>query len=114
MVRANLNIFAGDKAKDKEGFVAWRVRLEMHLDTVWPALAEVFEKIRDAKEPLSSDDFSRLVSEYGAEPHDTEGEDWEMKSVGRHLYKVLMDHTNSEAKKTVLGSPKRDGVEAYR
>ena len=45
----------------------------------------------------------QLMSEYGDKPHDTENEDWEMKSVGRHLYKVLMDHTNSEAKKTVLG-----------
>ena len=34
--RANLEIFAGDKAEDKEGFIAWRDRLEMHLDTVWP------------------------------------------------------------------------------
>ena len=36
-----------------------------------------------------------------------------MKCVGRHLYKVLIDHAHSEVKKTVLGSPKPDGVEAY-
>ena len=30
--RTNLEVFAGDRAKDKEGFVAWRDRLEMHLD----------------------------------------------------------------------------------
>ena len=112
--RTNLETFAGDRGKDKEGFRAWRDRLELHLDTVWPGLAEVFEKIRDAKEPLSPRQFSALVSEYGDKPHDTEDEDWEMRSVGRHLYKVLMDHTDLDAKKTVVGAPKRDGVEAYR
>ena len=49
-------------------------------------LAEVFEKIRDSKEPISSEDVSRLVSEYGDKPHDTEDEDLEMKIVGRHFY----------------------------
>ena len=44
----------------------------------------------------------------------SEEEDWEMKSVGRYLFKVLVDHTSLEAKKTVVGAPKRDGVEAYR
>ena len=37
-----------------------------------------------------------------------------MKSVGRYLFKVLVDHTSLDAKKTVVGAPKRDGVEAYR
>ena len=111
--RTNLEVFAGDRAKDKDGFVAWRDRLEMHLDPVWPGLAEVFEKIRDAKEPLTPHAFSALVSEYGDKPHDTEEEDWEMKSVGRYLYKVLVDHTSLKAKKTVVGAPKRDGVESY-
>ena len=32
----NPEVFAGDRGKDKEGFVAWRDRLAMHLDTVWP------------------------------------------------------------------------------
>ena len=100
--RTNLEVFAGDRAKDKEGFVAWRDRLEMHLDSVWPGLADVFEKIRDAKEPLTPSAFSRLVSEYGDKPHDTEEEDWEMKRVGRYLFKVLVDHTSLEAKKTVV------------
>jgi hypothetical protein len=112
--RTNLEVFAGDRAKDKEGFVAWRDRLEMHLDSVWPGLADVFEKIRVGKEPLDTRAFSALVSEYGDKPHDTEEEDWEMNSVGRYLFKVLVDHTSLEAKKTVVGAPKRDGVEAYR
>ena len=77
-------------------------------------LAEVSEKIRDAKEPLSSGQFTALVSEYGGKPHDTEDEDWGMTSVGRHLYKVLMDHTDLDAKKTAVSASKRDGVEAYR
>ena len=47
----NLETFAGDRSKDKEGSVAWRDRLELQLDTVRPGLAEVFEKIRNAKEP---------------------------------------------------------------
>ena len=55
------------------------------------------------------------MSEYGDKPHDTEDEDWEMRSVGRHLYKVLMDHTDLDAKKkTVVGAPECDRVEAYR
>ena len=85
----NLETFAGDRGKDKDGFVAWQDRLELHLDTVWPGLAQVFEKIRDAKEPLNSEQFTKLVSEYGDKPHDTEEEDWEMRSVGRHFCKVL-------------------------
>ena len=112
--RAHFETFAGDRGKDKEGFVAWRDRLELHLDTVWPGLAEVFEKIRDAKEPLTTTQFTALVPEYGDKPHDTEDEDWEMRSVGRQLYKVLMDHTDLDAKKTVVDAPKRDGAEEYR
>ena len=83
--RTNLESFAGDRGKDKEGFVAWRDRFELHLDTVWPGLAEVFEKIRDAKEPLTTIQFTALVSEYGDKPHNTEDEHWETRSVGRHL-----------------------------
>ena len=37
-----------------------------------------------------------------------------MRSAGRHLYKVLMDHTDLDAKRMVVGAPKRVGVEAYR
>ena len=77
-------------------------------------LRKVFEKIRDAKELLNPRDFSTLVSEYGDKPHNTQEEDLEMKSVGRYLYQVLVDHTALEAKKTVMGEPKRDGVEAYQ
>ena len=104
----NLEVFAGDRAKDKEGIVAWRDRLAMHLHAVWPGLADLFEKIRDAKEPLDSEQSDRLWSAQGEKPHDTEDEDWEMKSVGRHLYKVLVDHTTLDAKKTIVGAPKRD------
>ena len=86
----------------------------MHLDTVWPGHADVFEKIRDAKAPLTSEQFDSIVSVHGDKLHDTEDEDWETELVGRHLYKVLMDHKALDAKKTVVGAPKRDGVEAYR
>ena len=103
--RAGLEIFAGETEKDKEGFIAWRDKLELHLDTVWPGLGDVFEKIRDAKEPIDELEFNRLVGLYGDMPHDTEPEDWTMKPVGRHLYKVLVDHTTLEAKKTIDGAP---------
>ena len=63
----NLEVSAGDRTKDKEGF-AWRDRLEIHLDAVWPGLADVFEKIRDEKEPLTSEQFGRLVSALGDKP----------------------------------------------
>ena len=43
--RTNFEVLSGDQAKDKEGFIAWRDRLEMHLDTVWPRLREVFGNI---------------------------------------------------------------------
>ena len=102
--RTNLEVFSGDRAKDTEGVVAWRDCLAMHLDTVWLGLAEVFEKIRDAKEPLNSEQFDRLVSTHGDNPHDTEDEGWEMKSVGRHLCMVLVDLTILEAKNTVAGA----------
>ena len=52
------------------------------------------------------------MSEYGHKPHDTEEVDCEMKNVGRHFNKVLMDNATQDAKKTVVGAPKRDGVEA--
>ena len=60
--RTNPEVFACDRAKDKKGFVAWRDRVEMHLDTVWPGLADVFENIRDEKELLTSEQFDRLVA----------------------------------------------------
>lgn len=107
--RANPEVFAGDKAKDKEGFVEWHDRLEMHLDTLWPGLAEVFDKIRDATGTLGAEDFTRLVSVYCDKPHDMKEEDWEMRSVGRHVYTVVIDHTTSDSKKTVMSLPKRDG-----
>ena len=106
--RTDPEVFAGDRSKDKEGFVAWRDCLEMHVDTVLPGLADVFEKIHRAKEFFSSDEFSKLVPEYGDKPHDTE--DWEMKNVGRQLYKVLMDDATQDAKKKVVGASKRDGL----
>ena len=109
--RTNLEVLSGDRAKDKEGFIAWRDRLEMHLDTVWPGLGEVLEKIRDAKAPLTSEQFDSLVPTHGDKPHDSEDEDWEMKSVGCHLYKVSMDHTTLDAKKTVV---RGGGVQATR
>ena len=37
--------------------MAWRDMLETHLDTFWPGYAEVFEKIRDIKEPVSAEEF---------------------------------------------------------
>ena len=104
--RTNLEVFAGDRVKDKEGFVAWRDRLEMHLAMMWPGLSEDFEKIRDEKEPLTSEHFGRLVAQFGDKPCGTEEEGWETKAVGRHLYKVLMGHTTLDAKKTVVPEPR--------
>ena len=52
--------------------------------------------------------------QYGDPPHDHEPEDWEMKTVGRHLYKVLVDHTQLEANWIILGAPKLNGVRAFR
>ena len=93
--RTNPEVVAGDRGMDKDGF------------------DRVFEKIRDGKEPLSSEEFSKLVSEYGHKPHDTEEEDCEMKNLGRHSNKVLMNNATQDAKKTAVGAPQRDGVEAY-
>ena len=80
--RTSLEVLSGDRAKDKEGFFPWRDRLEMHLDTVWTGLGEVFDKNRDAKTPLTSEESDALAAKHGDKPHDTEDEDWEMKSVG--------------------------------
>ena len=48
--------------------------------------------------------------QHGDKPHKTEDEDSDMKAAGRHLYKVLMDHTVIEVKQVVVGAPERDGV----
>ena len=68
--------FSGDKSKDKEGFVAWRLRLEMHMDAVWPGLADVLEKIRGKKAPVTTYEFDKLVYDHGDQPYDAEPEDW--------------------------------------
>ena len=59
--QAKLGILAGDKATDQEGFIAWREKLEAHLDAIWPGLAEVFEKIRDEKVQITESKFTHLV-----------------------------------------------------
>ena len=74
--RTNLEVVAGDRNKEKVGFVSRRDRLEMHLDTVWPGLADVLEKKCDEKELLVFGQFDRLVSTHGYKLHDTEDVDW--------------------------------------
>ena len=67
----------------------------------------MFEKIRDIKEPISTEEFDELVAAHGDQPHDHDPEDWRMKTVSRHLYKILVDHTSAKAKQIVTGAPKR-------
>ena len=61
------------------------------MDAVWPGLADVLEKIREKKAPVTTYEFDKLVYDHGDQPHDAEPEDWECKVVGRHLYKVMLD-----------------------
>ena len=73
--KAGLEILSGEGVKDQEGFVVWRDRLETHLDTIWPGYAEVYENIRDIKEPVSAEEFEELVIVHGDQPHDHDPED---------------------------------------